>query len=62
MGESWGITSAEYSWIVTSYYIGYILFHWVCIHPFELQATQLLIRQHSSSFSGSLSLSVYGLP
>lgn len=29
MGKSWGITSADYSWIVTILYIGYILFHWV---------------------------------
>jgi hypothetical protein len=30
MGKDWGITSADYSWIVTTLYIGYILFHWVC--------------------------------
>lgn len=30
MGKEWGITSDDYSWIVTIQYIGYILFHWVC--------------------------------
>jgi hypothetical protein len=29
MGKDWGITSEDYSWIVTVLYIGYILFHWV---------------------------------
>lgn len=29
MGSEWGITSDQYSWLVTSYYIGYIVFHWV---------------------------------
>lgn len=29
MGKEWGITSDDYSWIVTILYIGYILFHWV---------------------------------
>ncbi|KAJ3956769.1 hypothetical protein N0V92_006674 [Colletotrichum tropicale] len=29
MGKEWGITSEDYSWIVTVLYIGYILFHWV---------------------------------
>jgi len=29
MGKDWGITSDDYSWIVTILYIGYILFHWV---------------------------------
>ncbi|KAL4949480.1 major facilitator superfamily domain-containing protein [Aspergillus filifer] len=28
MGEEWGITSNEYSWIITAYYIAYIAFHW----------------------------------
>lgn len=29
LGEAWGITSQDYSWIVTILYIGYIAFHWV---------------------------------
>ncbi|KAG6354479.1 hypothetical protein INS49_004496 [Diaporthe citri] len=29
MGKEWGITSDDYSWIVTILYIGYILFHWL---------------------------------
>lgn len=29
MGKLWGITSDDYSWVVTMLYIGYILFHWV---------------------------------
>jgi hypothetical protein len=28
MGEEWGITSNQYSWIITAYYIAYIAFHW----------------------------------
>ncbi|KAL3443594.1 major facilitator superfamily domain-containing protein [Aspergillus insuetus] len=28
MGEDWGITSNQYSWIITAYYIAYIAFHW----------------------------------
>ncbi|KAJ0415308.1 major facilitator superfamily domain-containing protein [Aspergillus carlsbadensis] len=28
MGEAWGITSNQYSWIITAYYIAYIVFHW----------------------------------
>ncbi|KAJ0357829.1 hypothetical protein COL154_009773 [Colletotrichum chrysophilum] len=35
MGEEWGITSEDYSWIVTILYIGYILFHWVSPHTFS---------------------------
>ncbi|KAK2768948.1 major facilitator superfamily transporter [Colletotrichum kahawae] len=31
MGEEWGITSEDYSWIVTILYIGYILFHWLIL-------------------------------
>ncbi|KAH7010283.1 major facilitator superfamily domain-containing protein [Ilyonectria destructans] len=31
MGEAWGITSGQYSWIVTNYYIGYIAFHWLIL-------------------------------
>ncbi|KAL2882106.1 hypothetical protein SGCOL_002368 [Colletotrichum sp. CLE4] len=31
MGKDWGITSDDYSWIVTVLYIGYILFHWLII-------------------------------
>lgn len=36
MGEEWGITSEDYSWIVTILYIGYILFHWVTLHSFSM--------------------------
>ena len=28
MGEEWGITSNQYSWIITAYYLAYIAFHW----------------------------------
>lgn len=28
MGEKWGITSNQYSWIITAYYLAYIAFHW----------------------------------
>ncbi|KAH0528871.1 hypothetical protein TsFJ059_003683, partial [Trichoderma semiorbis] len=28
MGEKWGITSNDYSWAITTLYIGYISFHW----------------------------------
>ncbi|PSN65631.1 MFS general substrate transporter [Corynespora cassiicola Philippines] len=31
MGRDWGITSEDYSWIVTVLYIGYILFHWLIL-------------------------------
>ncbi|KAL0930056.1 major facilitator superfamily transporter [Colletotrichum truncatum] len=31
MGHDWGITSEDYSWIVTVLYIGYILFHWLIL-------------------------------
>ncbi|KAF6798901.1 major facilitator superfamily transporter [Colletotrichum sojae] len=31
MGREWGITSDDYSWIVTILYIGYILFHWLIL-------------------------------
>ncbi|KAK8132024.1 major facilitator superfamily domain-containing protein [Apiospora kogelbergensis] len=31
MGKEWGITSDDYSWIVTIYYIAYILFHWLIL-------------------------------
>lgn len=33
MGSEWGITSDQYSWLVTNYYIGYIVFHWVSDPP-----------------------------
>ncbi|KAI8260913.1 hypothetical protein K4K56_006172 [Colletotrichum sp. SAR 10_98] len=36
MGEEWGITSEDYSWIVTILYIGYILFHWVSPHSLSM--------------------------
>lgn len=29
MGKAWGITSSQYSMVVTVYYIAYICFHWV---------------------------------
>lgn len=32
MGKAWGMTSAQYSMIVTVYYIAYICFQWVCEH------------------------------
>jgi hypothetical protein len=28
MGASWGITSNQYSWVITAYYLAYIAFHW----------------------------------
>lgn len=28
MGQEWGITSNQYSWIITAYYLAYIAFHW----------------------------------
>ncbi|KAI9928605.1 hypothetical protein MW887_001820 [Aspergillus wentii] len=28
MGNEWGITSNQYSWIITAYYLAYIAFHW----------------------------------
>ncbi|KAJ5687514.1 hypothetical protein N7536_010133 [Penicillium majusculum] len=28
MGKEWGITSNQYSWIITAYYLAYIAFHW----------------------------------
>lgn len=28
MGADWGITSNQYSWIITAYYLAYIAFHW----------------------------------
>ncbi|PLB53498.1 permease of the major facilitator superfamily [Aspergillus steynii IBT 23096] len=28
MGSDWGITSDQYSWIITAYYLAYIAFHW----------------------------------
>ncbi|KAF5009769.1 hypothetical protein FDECE_4042 [Fusarium decemcellulare] len=31
MGEEWGITSEQYSMIVTIYYIAYIAFHWLIL-------------------------------
>ncbi|KAL5623772.1 hypothetical protein FOBRF1_003022 [Fusarium oxysporum] len=31
MGQAWGITSNDYSWIVTAYYIAYICFHWLIL-------------------------------
>ena len=31
LGADWGITSDQYSWVVTSYYIAYILFHWLIL-------------------------------
>ncbi|WZH44063.1 major facilitator superfamily domain-containing protein [Fusarium acuminatum] len=31
MGKQWGITSNDYSWIVTAYYIAYICFHWLIL-------------------------------
>ncbi|KAH6967273.1 major facilitator superfamily domain-containing protein [Fusarium venenatum] len=31
MGKDWGITSNDYSWIVTAYYIAYICFHWLIL-------------------------------
>ncbi|KAF2152250.1 MFS general substrate transporter [Myriangium duriaei CBS 260.36] len=31
MGKKWHITSDQYSWIVTIYYIAYITFHWLIL-------------------------------
>ncbi|CAG7932228.1 unnamed protein product [Penicillium olsonii] len=31
MGKSWGITSSQYSMVVTVYYIAYICFHWLIL-------------------------------
>jgi hypothetical protein len=31
MGQEWGITSDQYSWIVTIYYISYVLFQGVIL-------------------------------
>ncbi|KAG9196876.1 hypothetical protein G6514_003205, partial [Epicoccum nigrum] len=31
LGKDWGITSDQYSWIVTILYIGYISFHWLIL-------------------------------
>lgn len=28
MGAAWGITSNQYSWIITAYYLAYIAFQW----------------------------------
>jgi hypothetical protein len=28
MGSAWGITSNQYSWIITAYYLAYIAFQW----------------------------------
>lgn len=28
MGSDWGITSNQYSWVVTAYYLTYIVFQW----------------------------------
>ena len=37
MGEEWGITSEQYSMVVTVLYIGYIAFHWVCEPPLSIE-------------------------
>ncbi|OOQ85003.1 putative pantothenate transporter [Penicillium brasilianum] len=29
MGKEWGITSNQYAWIITAYYLAYIAFHWL---------------------------------
>ncbi|KAK0763349.1 hypothetical protein N5P37_004336 [Trichoderma harzianum] len=31
MGEKWGITSNDYSWVITTLYIGHISFHWLIL-------------------------------
>lgn len=31
MGKEWGITSNQYSWIITAYYLAYIAFHWLIL-------------------------------
>lgn len=28
MGADWGITSNQYSWVITAYYLTYIVFQW----------------------------------
>ncbi|KAI8656184.1 MFS domain-containing protein [Fusarium keratoplasticum] len=68
MGESWGITSAEYSWIVTSYYIGYILFHWLILLwkfvPLRLWTAMMafgwgsmsMIQAGTSNFAGMMAI------
>lgn len=47
MGKEWGLTSDDYSWIVTILYIGYILFHWVC-DPFYGNPGIILRNQHAN--------------
>ncbi|EEU35450.1 uncharacterized protein NECHADRAFT_51188 [Fusarium vanettenii 77-13-4] len=68
MGEAWGITSGEYSWIVTSYYIGYILFHWLILLwkfvPLRLWTAMMafgwgsmsMIQAGTSTFAGMMAL------
>lgn len=33
MTDELKITSDEYAWLITIYYIAYIAFHWVCKRP-----------------------------
>ncbi|KAJ0123781.1 hypothetical protein J7T55_012250 [Diaporthe amygdali] len=68
MGEEWGITSSQYSWIVTNYYIAYILFHWLILLwkfvPLRLWTAMMafgwgsmsMIQAGASSFPGLMVL------
>ena len=45
MGEDWGITSNQYSWIITAYYLAYIAFHW-SILLWKVVSLPVSILQH----------------
>lgn len=53
MGKAWGITSDDYSWIVTIYYIAYILFYWLIL-VWRLNLLPVSLLYISSTLSNSL--------
>ncbi|KAI7779170.1 major facilitator superfamily transporter [Diaporthe eres] len=57
MGKEWGITSDDYSWIVTILYIGYILFHWAVTTNFAgIMALRFLVGALEAGFVPAVAL------
>lgn len=56
MGESWNMSSDQYSWLVTIYYIAYISFHWTILmwKVVTLPTWVMYVYPHSPSCSHKL--------
>ena len=68
MGKDWHMTSNQYSWLVTIYYLGYIFFQWLILawRVVRLPVRILLPSRPTQLSSADSSLTVlhdrYGSP